>query len=520
MKRRNVLIILSLIAVVAVIFLIGNNWKTSETTNEEKQDENIANEVTEKMNSLESAVAKEDWDQAAQLSSDIAIYYEENEQFEEAISYFEQAADHYEKAGRLSFVDANNIRAQQISTEMDVYVEQPLPENQELEKFEPTSGTYLGFYLAGKRENASPDPMEEIYGRNHALYLTYSHWRNKYEDTDSYFPITFAENAKRNGSGIQVAWEPSDGLDDVLDDEYVRQFAREAKATGIPIFIRFAGEMNGEWVPWHDEPEKYIEKFRLIHDIMEEEAPNVAMVWSPNFLPRYNIDEFYPGDEYVDWVGLSLYTIPFSHGREVPGGNPIDYLKPIYETYSHKPIMISEGAVSHVSYEQEKDYSEWAASQIGNMYGFMPKMYPQVKAITYFNLDKLTTNYDNQNNNYDLADSKLTDEAYQKMIQHRYFIDHLNLSEKYDQIKSQYVPLKEATDKSETKQGFIYVKLPLGVQPDRVALYQGDSMIVEADQQPWEIEFPFDKIDKNKPLTVIAYDEQDNELASKKVELE
>ena len=43
--------------------------------------------------------------------------------------------------------------------------------------------------------------------------------------------------------------------------------------------------MNGEWVPWYGDPEKYKEKFRLVHDIMEQEAPNVAMVWSPNFFP-------------------------------------------------------------------------------------------------------------------------------------------------------------------------------------------------------------------------------------------
>ena len=59
------------------------------------------------------------------------------------------------------------------------------------------------------------------------------------------------------------------------------------------------------WIPWYDEPAKYIEKLRLVSLIMKEEEPNAAMVWSPNFWPNDNIDEYDPGDEYVDWVGFS-----------------------------------------------------------------------------------------------------------------------------------------------------------------------------------------------------------------------
>lgn len=467
--------------------------------------------------SLNQAVSAKNWVNAAIYSSRLAEYYEERQEYDKAVTYYDRSATYYEYANWPSFVVDRTNRANQIRTEVDLYVEKPLPRHQTLAKFEPHGGTYLGLFLAGKRENANPDVVEDIYGRNHALYLTYSHWRRGYSDTNSYFPLKFAENAKRNGSAIQVAWEPSYGLDDVKDDEYVRQFAREAKQAGIPIFLRFAGEMNGEWVPWHDKPEKYIEKFRLIHDIMEEEAPNVAMVWSPNFLPRHNIDQYYPGDKYVDWVGLSLYTIPYSHGREVPGGNPIDYLKPIYEKYKHKPIMISEGAVSHVSYELGKDYSQWAAGQIGNMYGFLPKMFPQVKAITYFNLDKKTTNYDNQNNNYDLGDSPIVDQAYQRMIRHQDFIDQLSLENPNPGTGLEYVPIKDLKEASGKHRAFVYVKLPQGVQPYYVAVYQGQTKLGESYAQPWEMTLDFSKIDPKRELTLIAFDKNFKRLATKHV---
>ena len=198
--------------------------------------------------SLNQAVSSKSWVNAAIYSSRLAEHYEGQKQYDKAVNYFDQAATYYGHADWPSFVVESTNRANQIRTEVALYVEKPLPANQKLAKFEPAGGTYLGLFLAGKRENANPDVVEEIYGKNHAIYLTYAHWRRDYPATDSYFPVQFAENAKRNGSAIQVAWEPSYGLDDVHDDEYVRQFAREAKQAGIPIFLRFAGEMNGEWL--------------------------------------------------------------------------------------------------------------------------------------------------------------------------------------------------------------------------------------------------------------------------------
>ncbi|MFZ3578283.1 S-layer homology domain-containing protein [Virgibacillus sp. DJP39] len=469
--------------------------------------------------SLESSIKRKSWTNAAIYTKKLAVYYDEHKQYEKAVVYYNDSAKYWGMAGHADWGIVNKIRANHIGTELELYVEKPVTLNKELGKFEPKSGTYLGLFLAGQREHANPDLVEGIYGKNHAIYLTYTTWGKKYENTDSYFPMDFAREAKENGSGIQIGFEPMNGLDEVVDSEYIRQFAKEAKQSGVPVFLRFAGEMNGDWIPWGGDPEKYIEKFRLVHDIMEEEAPNVAMVWSPNFLPRDNIDQFYPGDAYVDWVGLSLYTIPFSHGKEVLGGNPIDYLKPIYEKYKHKPIMISEGAVSHYSYETDKDYSEWAAGQIGNMYGFLPKMFPQVKAITYFNLDKKTTSYDNQNNNYDLGASKIVDERYQRIITSPYFYDNLNLNPLESPVETNYVPVKELTEAEDTHNAFVYAKLPLGKQPYYVAVYQGDKKLGQSYTQPWDMKIDFKNIDPAKPLTIIAYDKNFERLATRKADV-
>ena len=352
------------------------------------------------------------------------------------------------------------------------------------------------------------------------MYLTYTHWNMRYSGIESYFRTDLAKKAKEQGAALQVAWEPLGGLDQVVDDDYVRKFAREARATGIPIFLRFAGEMNGEWVPWYGDPEKYKEKFRLIHDIMEVEAPNVAMVWSPNFFPYDNIDPYYPGDEYVDWVGTSLYMFPFTQGKENLGGNPIGYLKPIYEKYSHKPIMISEGAAAHKDHDDNRDYSKWAVGQIGNMYGFLPRMFPQLKAITYFNSNnESTTEYDKQPNNYDLGTNPLIESTYERLIQSPYLLDTLVLGEKNDRVQTEYAQLETFKKLTDVRNTFVYTKLPLGQQPYYVAVYQGGTKLGESYTLPWDMQIDFSLVDKTKPLSLRAFDKDFNYLATREVKI-
>lgn len=365
---------------------------------------------------LDKAVGRKAWNQAAVSARKIAAAYDSLKAYEQAARYYEWTARYWERYGKPSWGIKHLIRADHIRTVVETYAEVPASHpGRKLEKFEPLAGAYAGLYPAGKGFSGSPARAEKAFGRKHALYLTYMHFHRLYPGGTA-FPVAYAQEVRRLGGALQIGWEPHHGLDEVSDDAYMRQFAREAAASGIPVFLRFACEMNGEWVPWHGDPKKYIDKWRLVHDIMEQEAPNVAMVWSPNFLPRDNIDPYYPGDACVDWVGFSLYTIPYSHRELKLGGNPVDYLRPLYEKYSRKPIMVSEGAVSFHSYELNREFTEWAVGQLANMYAYMPRMYPQLKSITYFDLDKRTTNYDNRNNNYELHDRPEMLKAYLKFV--------------------------------------------------------------------------------------------------------
>lgn len=317
---------------------------------------------------------------------------------EKATKYYRVAYDSYLKFGELSGSTKNNWafvgakrKLDTIKTEIELYIKKDMNAvkalTRELAKYEPESGIYIGIYGEGNKSLikdyvVDPQRITEVYGTSHSSLLYY----NNYGVTP--FATNAATRMKAIGGSLQIHMQPNK-LDDVVDGTYLRTFAREAKASGIPVFLRFGGEMNGEWVPWGLKPAQYIEKFKVVHDVMAEEAPNVVMVWAPNFFPWDNMAEFYPGDEYVDWVGVSCYTT-LSYTSETKESklkaNPIDLLRYIVADYGErKPIMIVEGAVSTYAVEEPSiDYTEWTINNLRRFYSYIPLVYPEIKAMYYY----------------------------------------------------------------------------------------------------------------------------------------
>jgi mannan endo-1,4-beta-mannosidase len=98
-------------------------------------------------------------------------------------------------------------------------------------------------------------------------------------------------------------------------DQYIRSWARGIKDLGYPVAIRFAHEMNGNWYPWCEQANgnaagEYVRAWRHVHDLFTVEgASHVVWVWSPNISYENStpLANLYPGDQFVDWVGLSGY---------------------------------------------------------------------------------------------------------------------------------------------------------------------------------------------------------------------
>ena len=215
-----------------------------------------------------------------------------------------------------------------------------------------------------------------------------------------YSVIEIAWNFKNEGRGLSGI--PQQG-------QKVTEAAKYLKSLNTPVLLRVGAEMN----IWESKanPAEYIAVFRSIADIMRREAPNVALVWSPNFVSSQglNYDMFYPGDSYVDWVGVSLYTSRYFMGNPnttdtnaaIYGtgryANPVSYMKEIVDRYGNrKPIMVSEGAVSLYNTSNSENLTDWALPLIRQQYAYIPMLFPEVKAMFWFNtnLPSLKQRYD------------------------------------------------------------------------------------------------------------------------------
>jgi beta-mannanase len=92
-----------------------------------------------------------------------------------------------------------------------------------------------------------------------------------------------------------------------------RQWARQARDSNVAVLLRFAPEMNGDWRPWsvNDSPQDFIHAWRHLHDVFDQEgAGNVKWVFNPNvsFTGSVAIENFWPGADYVDWLGVDGYN--------------------------------------------------------------------------------------------------------------------------------------------------------------------------------------------------------------------
>lgn len=124
-----------------------------------------------------------------------------------------------------------------------------------------------------------------------------------------------------------------------------------------PVTIRWAHEMeyvDGQfiWAGWN--PEDYIASFRRMVDICREVAPRVNIMWSP--LGLENMDPYYPGDDYVDLVGLTIFG--FQAYEEALYGEPLSYQDLLDERYARAAVYGKPVVVGELGYTGCEDYVE------------------------------------------------------------------------------------------------------------------------------------------------------------------
>jgi len=93
-------------------------------------------------------------------------------------------------------------------------------------------------------------------------------------------------------------------------DEIVMEMGNWIKSLGDrPVFLRIGYEFGGAWN--HYDREQYIVAYKRIKDLYDKAGiTNVAYVWQSHGWdePMDYLESWYPGDDYVDWVGYSFFS--------------------------------------------------------------------------------------------------------------------------------------------------------------------------------------------------------------------
>lgn len=240
--------------------------------------------------------------------------------------------------------------------------------------FSPKSSLRFGMF-----EPSAPQTMRELNELEDKLNFQFPVLL-QYQMMDNYFPSIGLEHAFEQGRTVELTLQTVYSGDanalwagtnrnvsmvyEILDgkyDDYLVEYAQHLKDFGHPVIFRLDNEMNGDWC-WYSafytgkDAELYKDLWRYIHDVFAKNGvDNVIWVWNPHDLSRPNFKwnhyiMYYPGDEYVDVIGMTGYnTGTYFEGERWREFDEI--YPPLYKEYSllfDKPFMITEFASNSV----------------------------------------------------------------------------------------------------------------------------------------------------------------------------
>jgi len=281
----------------------------------------------------------------------------------------------------------------------------------------PAQGAYTGAYVDfGEGEDEvtydALTAFEELTGKHVAMIAFGSFWG------EQSFPVKTIRIIEGYGAVPLVFWSPWDrpyeeskgpdrfNLNDILAgkwDSYIDQWADGARNYGKPLLVTWGLEMNGAWFPWSGQyygggtvmgeekgqqryagPELYKQAYRYVVDrVRTRKADNILWGFHVNNYssPRDSwnaMASYYPGANYVDWLGLSVY------GKMIKAEGWASFDDVMAEPYEeicrldpHKPVILAEWGVGEFP---PGDKAAFIATALNDL----ASRYPRVRAAVYW----------------------------------------------------------------------------------------------------------------------------------------
>jgi Glycosyl hydrolase family 26 len=246
----------------------------------------------------------------------------------------------------------------------------------------PTDGAYLGAFVAPHQAEADAQSdirvelgdignFDGVFGRPLGIVHVYQNWAD---------PVKNSALAALAATGAtpMIDWACTSDADiiDGSQDTLITSYAEQLASFGLPVFLRWFWEMNLTGEPrtagclGSDGATGYVQAFQHIVTLFRAAgATNVAFVWCPSIQGSNFAAPYYPGDNYVDWIGWDGYD------RKQDPNMLTDLFLPFYENWlpHGKPMMIGETGAT-------LDQATYLTDVTDNL----PTLMPDVKAVVYY----------------------------------------------------------------------------------------------------------------------------------------
>jgi len=241
----------------------------------------------------------------------------------------------------------------------------------------------LGAFNPGGPSNlTSASALTTTIGRQPEIAMWYHDFGNSILTTEEKSALL------ATGQTPMVTWEPNgQSLSDIAAgkyDTYIRSSAKLAKTWSGELMLRFAHEMNGTWYSWSGSPTTYVSAWRHLVSIFREEGvANVRWVWAPNVdrSGAMPFSSYFPGDEWVDYVGLDGYNFGAIDGSWFSLEELFSSSYAKVTALSSKPVIITETGSSELGGSKAAWIREGFIKTI-------PQKFPRVAGVIWFNKEQ------------------------------------------------------------------------------------------------------------------------------------
>ncbi|MCL1925317.1 MAG: hypothetical protein FWF50_07025 [Defluviitaleaceae bacterium] len=191
-----------------------------------------------------------------------------------------------------------------------------------------------------------------------------------------------------------------------FDKTYLESFARNLGLFSTQTFIKFFPNARANNYNASD----YVEFFKYARNVFREHAPHSIFVWNIFENDVLDSHQFFPGLDYVDWLGITqkVYLTEKRTHRE----GTRERFNFFYHNYFSLPIMVTFG-VSHFSTINHSYHISEAVNFLKKHYDFLLN-FPRVRAIIYSEENSLSSQ-----DNFSITINQTILEAYNEAIRNR-----------------------------------------------------------------------------------------------------